>query len=145
MINELHIDFLKGLKHMSNLKFRAPQSARTKDLLDRALQLAKTSKYRHQHGAIIVKNGNVISQGVNYKVNNPRQITDPKTGAGIHAEVAAIKASRGADLNGAVIYVARVSKCGDPVMSKPCDRCQNSLREAGIKKVYYTIDSEMDL
>lgn len=32
-----------------------------------------------------------------------------------------------------------------PMMSKPCPMCQEALREAGIKKIFYTIDGEIDL
>lgn len=62
-----------------------------------------------------------------------------------HAEVSAVKSCRGS-VEGATIYVARVSRDGQrQMMSKPCKACQKYLKEVGIKKIYYTIDSEMEL
>jgi deoxycytidylate deaminase len=130
---------------LTTLQFRQASSVRASTMLERASRLAEQSDYKYRHAAIIVKNGNVISRGINSKVNDPRQVTNPLTEAGLHAEVAAVKAARNADLNGATIYVARVLKDGSPAMSKPCERCQAFLKSCGIKKVYYTIDSEMDL
>jgi deoxycytidylate deaminase len=118
---------------------------RTKTLLEKASKLAVTSVYRHRHGAIIVKNGKIVATGINRAVNNPFQVEFPKLQAGLHAEVAALNACRKTDLTGATIYVARVARDGSQVMSKPCINCQKALIARGVKKVYYTIDSEMDL
>lgn len=40
---------------------------------------------------------------------------------------------------GAVIYIARVLKDGNPALARPCKKCQNVLRAHGIKKAYFTI------
>lgn len=110
------------------------------------MNVASVSTCKQQHGAIITKGGRVIAVGINRMRNDPSMpVTDPKTQFSVHAEVAAIKACGNTDLRGATIYVARVNKCGDPMMSKPCERCQAALVKAGIRKVYYTIDSEMSL
>lgn len=109
------------------------------------MRLAEMSTEKFRHGAIIMKGGSVISVGVNRARNHPSVVSHPKQEAAVHAEVAAIKSARGADLRGAVIYVARVLRDGSPAMSKPCEYCQEAIAAAGIKKVFYTIDGEMDL
>lgn len=131
---------------MSSLKFRSSSSVRTKTFLEKAAKLAEDSVCRrYRHGAIIVKNGAVISTGINRSVNNPFQVQSPETQSSIHAEVAALNSCRKTDLTGATIYIARICKDGSQAMSKPCMNCQKALIARGVKKVYYTIDSEMDL
>lgn len=130
------------------LHFKPAISNKAKRMLSRASVLASTSEQKYRHGAVIVKGGSVVSFGINRHKNNPAIFGDDVVSlrqSSLHAEVAAIKAAGRADLSGSVIYVARVSRSGDQVMSKPCDLCQKALVEAGIKKVFYTIDSEMDL
>lgn len=120
-------------------------SSKDKTLLSRASELASHSTENYRHGAIIVKGSKTLAVGINRNVNNPNQVSNPKTEASIHAEVAALNACRRANLEGAVIYVARILKDGSPAMSRPCGNCQKALREAGIKKVFYTVDSELEL
>jgi len=120
-------------------------SSKDKTLLSRASELASHSSEKYRHGAIITRGGKTLAIGINRAINNPNHVTDPKTGASIHAEIAALNACRKSNLEGATIYVARILKDGSPAMSKPCLRCQKALRKAGIKKVFYTIDSELEL
>lgn len=127
------------------MRFPRDLSKRNSDLLGRAAELASFSTETYRHGAIIVKGSKTLAVGINRNVNNPNQVSNPKTEASIHAEVAALNACRRANLEGAVIYVARILKDGSPAMSKPCENCQKALREAGIKKVFYTVDSELEL
>lgn len=78
--------------------------------------------------------------------NEPRVVSMLKGSCTIHSEISALKSCRGST-KGAVIYNARISNTKDkyPMMSKPCKDCQKALKEAGIKKVFYTINSEMEL
>lgn len=115
------------------------------DMLGKATDLAKLSSSKFRHGAIIVKSGRVLAVGINRDTNHPDIVTDPLTGSSIHAEVAALKACKKSDLKGATIYIARVGKMGQQAMSKPCINCQKALIEAGIDRVYFTINDEMDL
>lgn len=62
--------------------------------------------------------------------------------ATFHAEERAIRNAQalvGDDLSGMVLYVARSYKNGKPAMSKPCVKCDKLIRDAGIKKVIYTV------
>lgn len=129
------------------MKFVKIMSKSDQKYLAQAVDLAKMSECNYKHGAVIRKSGKTISVGVNYGVNDPAYLSDEVAAehAAIHAEVAAMNAARKVDLNGATIYVARVIKNGEPRMSKPCERCQKALKERGIRKVFYTLDNEMDL
>lgn len=103
------------------------------------------SSCNQKHGAIILKGGRTLAVGINRHRNHPDHVPDPKTQAAVHAEVAAIRACGDTDLRGATIYVARVNNHGAQMMSKPCKYCQKALSDAGIKKVFYTIDRSLDV
>lgn len=128
------------------MKFCNTLYSRDKELLDRACGLALNSTCAFRHAAIVVKNGNILGWGFNYIVNDQSICSDPKTECSSHAEVSAVKNCRGANLSGASIYVARIATDGfTPMMSKPCHMCQEFLSKRGIKKVYYTVDSYMEV
>lgn len=102
--------------------------------LQRALEIAKTSKCRYKHGCVVVNNGKVVSSATNKKV------ADPYTHwrrAHIHAEVAAVLAA-GKYANGATVYVARAAADGSPASSQPCKKCERFLERYGIAQVVWT-------
>lgn len=103
------------------------------------------STCHQKHGAIIMRGGSVLSVGINSYRNEP-EMFDIVEGSHVswHAEVAAIKAYRGS-LIGASIYVARINKNGEQVMSKPCEKCQEVIKRAGIKKIFYTINNFIEV
>ena len=128
------------------MRYSKPTSAKRQKLLERATELAKMSDCRvARHGAIITRNGKTIAVGINRRINNPAHVTNTKTDVTVHAEVAALNACRKTNLNGAIVYVARVLKDDTPAMSKPCENCQKALKERGVKVVHYTIDSTLEL
>ena len=91
---------------------------------------------QNKHGAVIETGGVIVSRGKN--ATRPHAPQPAKYG--IHAEVAAIHRARGKTI-GANLYVARVTK-GFVRNSKPCIDCQKTIRESGIKRVFYSISSE---
>lgn len=102
-----------------------------------AVKLAATSSYpRYQHGAAIERGGNILALGVNsakpHRLNTARSTT--------HAEEHALKLA-GEAASGASLYVARVTK-GKIAHSRPCEECQALIREAGVRRVYYSIDAQ---
>lgn len=103
--------------------------------LEKALEIAQTSKCRYRHGCVVVsKKGKVVAQATNKKVG------DPETAwrrSHIHAEVAALVAA-GTLARGAMVYVARVNKAGEPVLSKPCVKCERYLKRYGVAGVVWT-------
>lgn len=134
-------------KKVKKMKFKNVLSKANQYYLDKACELASLSDCRFKHGAIIRKAGNTIAVGINYGVNDPKYLDDEVAAehAAVHAEVAALNACKKANLEGATIYVARVSKNDEPRMSKPCENCQKALKARGVKKVFYTIDNTMEL
>lgn len=129
------------------MKFVKDMYKSDRKYLDQAIELAQISDCKYRHGAIIRKSGKTIAVGVNYTVNDPAYLDDDVAveHTAVHAEVAALNSCRKVDLQGATIYVARVSARNEPRMSKPCERCQKALKERGVRKVFYTIENEMDL
>lgn len=121
-------------------------SKRDKAYLSVARYFATKSTARNTHGAVVVKGGRVLGTGWNKDRNNPT-IIDPdriKHDCSYHAEEVAIRES-GSNLKGAVIYVARVNKQGKDRDSKPCVKCSGLIQEAGIKRVIYTSEKEINV
>lgn len=97
-----------------------------------AMSEANKSSYHYKLGAVIFKHGKVLSKGFN-KVNRGYAKNYGHWAGSLHAELAAIIAAR-ADLKGTSLLVVR-STGGK---SKPCQACMVAMKEAQIKKVYYT-------
>lgn len=112
-----------------------------KSFLNLAMKTAEASECTQRHGAVVVKSGSVLSIGLN-KWRNDAALADEMFATGkskdisVHAEIDAL--SRVRNPAGAVLYIARVNKQGDPMMSKPCNSCSKAIEEAGITKVIYT-------
>lgn len=113
-------------------------SRKEKSFLDLAVRMSEGSEVDMKHGAVIVKNGRVMSLGVNKWRNQHLQQTT-KTWEPIlttHAEMDAL--SRVSDARGMVIYIARIDSDGNRKLSRPCWRCMDALYKAGVKRVVYT-------
>lgn len=88
-------------------------------------------------GAVITKNGKLISSSANRKKTHPR-------GSGwnsrIHCEIGAIiqALARGIDLDGAYIYVYRQYDNGRLAMARPCGHCEKQIKKQGFRGMYYT-------
>lgn len=102
--------------------------------LEKALEIAKTSKCRYKHGCVVVNNGKIISTATNKKIGDP-EIAWRKSH--VHAEAAAVIAA-GKYARGASVYVARVSADGSPATSKPCRKCEGYLSRLGVTQVVWT-------
>lgn len=97
------------------------------------------SRERTKHGCIIVNGGAVQSKGTNTYRNQPGIIQEIEA-LSDHAEINALK--RGSNLRGAVAYIARVNNHGEPRQSRPCPDCLQALKDAGIKRIVYTVSGE---
>lgn len=80
--------------------------------------------------------------GINKRTNDPYYHKDLNY-LSEHAEMAALR--RATRTRGAVAYIARVNHAGEERMSRPCPKCMALLKQAGIKKICYTIDSSQYL
>ena len=99
--------------------------------LQKALEIAKTSKCRYKHGCVVVYDGRIVSAATNKKVGDPRFGWRK---AHVHAEIAAVTAA-GSRASGAYVYVARVAADGSPAESEPCKKCHGYLERAGVSRV----------
>lgn len=127
----------KGLLHLPP---SSGLSKKEKAFLSLAMKVAETSDVDNRHGAVVVKNGRVLSLGINkwrnrglYQGNTFENVLT------VHAEVDAL--SRVSDTEGVVVYVARVGDNGEARFSRPCQHCMAELENRGIKRVVYTLDN----
>lgn len=102
-----------------------------------AIKLALKSDQNQKHGALVVKNGRVLGQGVNVRRNLPSDWIEADA-ISVHAEVMAMARVNPDNLRGATVYVARTGKCQPHMLSRPCSRCYEALKAAGVKRVIYT-------
>lgn len=58
----------------------------------------------------------------------------------MHAELGAILGLDRSITSGSSVYVARISKNGNFLISKPCEMCYLAMKHVGVKKVFYSID-----
>lgn len=80
-----------------------------------------------------------MSVGISVVKNNPLYVGEATRNPSTHAEALAIRACGDVDLSNAVIYVSRINRHGDTLLSKPCDDCQMAIEVAQIKRVVYTL------
>lgn len=107
-----------------------------------AKRMARISDYgRFQHGAILVKHGNVLNACHNKDKTcsfgnrfRPRH----KGRATVHAELGAILNMPRDSTEGADVYVVRVNRYDELRNSKPCPMCHEALRFVGVKRVFYS-------
>lgn len=120
-------------------------SVKERARLAQAKRVAAVSDCAYKHGAVGVKGGRVLGVGVN-SYRNSKDIYDslPDDARSTHAEEALLKVM-GDAARGSTVFVARVNRSGDERMSKPCPRCTILLKEAGVRRVVYTVDSSLDL
>ena len=108
------------------------------DIFDRVTCLAKKSAMTHKHGAIIVRNNEIIAEGINHMA--PFLMHSYS----IHAEIAALSKVRGKNKKFMEECTLLVVRIGPPSkdfafkMSKPCENCEMAIRKSGIKKIFYS-------
>lgn len=113
-------------------------SKRKRRFLELAEKVSRLSNYRVKVGAVIVKNGNVVSVGFNRTFGGDKIIIyNGRKVRSIHAELMAIVHAE-TSLDGAEIFVFSKMKNGKWRLSRPCESCMSAIAEAGIKRVYYT-------
>lgn len=90
-----------------------------------------------RHGAVLVKKNKVVASGYNsYKTHPlPGKYSEFPY---LHAESKAIIRKGLDNCEDLVMYVVRIDKKGNYLMSKPCEVCQKIIAEALISTVYYT-------
>ena len=110
------------------------------DIFDRAIQLAKKSCMTQQHAAIIVKDREIIAEGINHHISYFEHQYS------IHAEVDALSQIKYLspkfiqDCTMLVVRVGPKSRNYPIRNSKPCENCAKAIQNYGIKKVFYSTD-----
>lgn len=108
------------------------------NVFERAVQVAEKSTMLQRHGAVIVKNGNIIAEGYNHHTSILCHQWS------VHSEVAALmnlRPKHRKSLGDAIMLVVRLGPPSDTFKfknSRPCEKCREAINKAGIKKVFYT-------
>jgi len=104
---------------------------------NRFFQIAKLAALKSEHrikiGAVLVKNGKPVAIGFN-KIGK----THPKAKWFIHAELDCILETKYTNWKNTTLYVYRINRFGRLLNCKPCNNCQQVLRQFGVRKAYYT-------
>lgn len=102
-------------------------------------QCSRSDFWPYRMSATIVRGGRILVNGINKMVPGVSKDIRYDKDRGIHAELdAVLQAARlGIATEGASIYIAGVSKGNNLIMSAPCELCQQVIREAGIKDIFY--------
>jgi deoxycytidylate deaminase len=92
--------------------------------LARRIALTKAQHVYALHATIILKAGKPVATGHNH--------------GWVHAEVDALEKIWPQDRKGLRVLNFRITRAGNIVASKPCPKCEEYLRENGIKCVWYS-------
>jgi deoxycytidylate deaminase len=103
-----------------------------------AKNVSHLSNCRIRVGCVLAKK-TVLMACSNKEISHPEHVPGNDFRKSIHAEVRCLIHTSHEDLDGAVIFVYRETKDGCPALAKPCLRCEELLRERGVKKVYYSV------
>jgi deoxycytidylate deaminase len=103
-----------------------------------AKNVSMYSDYKQKLGCVIAKH-KPIGIGFNLKKTRP---TNSKLNfcRSSHAEIRCLINCGKTNLKGSVAYIYRQTKNGKPAMARPCEDCLKALKDAGVKKIYYTIN-----
>lgn len=121
-----------------------------KRFINLSLKVARQSQCKFKLGATIVRQGIVIATAPNIERvrsisrfnegirNNPNHAAKVRRerSTSTHAEVHCILSAR-EDLRGCSLYVARITRHDECVVSRPCESCQQIIELSGIKTVIY--------
>jgi tRNA(Arg) A34 adenosine deaminase TadA len=111
-------------------------------LIRLALIEARLSDNRHRLGAVIFRKNTVLSSNHNYSLRGAKKLHPrfSKWKGSIHAEVATILSAR-CDLSGASMFLLRINRKEELLLSKPCVQCLSYISFVGIRRVIYSTGS----
>lgn len=96
------------------------------------------SEMDFKHGAVLVKNNEIIAKGCNY--NFGEKICHGVYS--VHAEVNVLQEAKRMkiDMKNVDLYVVRVSNLtGEFMISYPCKNCQKMIEKCNVRRTYYSI------
>lgn len=110
-------------------------------LVDLAFELIHLPKATNKHFSFILRRNNIVSIGVNYSAKtHPLAIANNFRYGAIHSELNAIKKCpiHPSDLYRCKLVNVRVNSRGLVCQSKPCQLCENMLRQFEFREIWYT-------
>ena len=94
------------------------------------------------HSSLILKGGRVLAYGVNSNKKNQIVRDHYHDFSTLHAEASAISSAlrMGVDIDGADIYVLRMTRKMEIAISEPCDLCMKLCSTHKLRKAFFTTD-----
>jgi tRNA(Arg) A34 adenosine deaminase TadA len=102
-----------------------------------AINQCRKSSYKQRLGAVVVYKGKIVGKGCNKVMGTGKTRID-----GFHAEIEAINNTPAIYRKNSTVYVCRINKIENIMMSKPCHGCETILRKLGVKYVWYSQSGE---
>ena len=108
-------------------------------LINRCIDEANESTYVQKVGAVIFKNGNIMTSGHNAVRSNAKVPFKYRSewDNSYCAEKDALMKMKLEDIKGCHILVIRINNNGELRLSRPCDTSMDMIRDAGIKKIWF--------
>lgn len=104
----------------------------------------QSSVWPYRMGCVVVRGGRVIATSVNRKGSGSLKHSAYEDYKGIHAELGAILQLNPAMLRNATVYVSGLTKGDNFCYSRPCESCQEMLKQMGVKcAVFHTNSGEL--
>lgn len=121
--------------------------------IEKCLILARKSNLTQKHGCVLVKNKRIISSGYNFKIQEAfiqkQDNIAKKTIFSVHAEISTIKKVKNQNLSECDMYIVRLGPesqtCNHVKYSHPCKVCHSYIQKFNIRKVYYSVNSDISL
>jgi len=106
-------------------------------------KIAQKSTCVYQLGAVLFKGGNVINVGFNKTGTNILQYRKRHLHyvGNVHAEIDAILGVSKEEAKKCDLWVVRIISNGNFALAKPCIMCREILSEMGIKRIFYSVES----
>lgn len=102
--------------------------------VDLATRAARYSEHPMRMGAVIAQKNRLVSFGCNKRRTHPKS---PNAYKAIHAELDAVLNIDPERLEGATVYVVRLTRGGQFATSRPCTDCYKLLASLGIRHMFY--------
>jgi len=111
-------------------------------LMAKAVACAMRSLEPNRHGCVVASKRKVLGRGWNKNKTHPA--ANQTYSKCIHAELAALIGVNTRDLRGVDLFVARVMRTNGEFigMSRPCKTCMDMILRSGIRRIYYTVQTE---
>lgn len=103
-------------------------------------RVSKRMGFKSRHGAIIFRGNSVIAARPNTRKTNPK-LCNYTEYPYVHAEQNAILAAGPGSTVGSSMLVVRIGADGNLRNSKPCPVCQQFIKDAGIKRVFFSTET----